>query len=149
MEHHFLLRSHSVSHDLSSQDLAAHPNTVGRILYFALPYLYALILSVALLSRNFRIHQNYFIRAFPPKTYIYVAFFICLVGAAIAGIEAVIDDAWTVQDWILFAVTFVLIGLKALIYTADSHPTILIAGLVTILAAVSNQWLFISLRDML
>lgn len=148
MEHHFLLRSHSDTHDQASQDLSPHPTTVGRILIFALPFLYAIILIVALLPRNLKIHQNYFIRAFPARTYIYVALFIGLVGGAIAGIEAVIDDAWTTKEWTLFAVTFILLGLEALIYVIDSKPTILIAGFVTILTAISNQWLFISLTDM-
>jgi hypothetical protein len=55
-------------------------------------------------------------------------------------------DAWTVKQWIIFAVICALVGLKPLIYTANTNVTIVITALVTILAAVVCQWLFIDLR---
>jgi hypothetical protein len=149
MNHLSLTRSHfHQTHNLSPDTLASHPDTAGRILYFTLPYLFAVIINIALFSRNLRIHQNNFIKTYPSRYYIFVAFLITLVGTGVFGLYAVLADAWTVKQWIIFTVICVLIGLKSLIYTADTNATIVITALVTILASVITQWLFIDLRGL-
>ncbi len=150
MAHYLTLSRHQAVafHDLTEEHLASHPNTLGRILYFALPYLFALIVNLTLAFRNLRVHQNNFIRPFPPNSYFFIAFAVCYIGAAIAGIYAVISDAWTVKEWLLFAIFCIFIGLKGLIFTVDSNPTLLITCFLMIIASILNEWLFIELRDM-
>ena len=150
MNHYLTLTRHNTAdlHNLTEQNLTSHPDTVGRILYFALPYLFALIVNVALIARNLRIHQNYFIKPFPSNTYFLIAFVIAYIGTAIAGIYAVISDAWTVKEWLLFAIVCVFLGLKGLVFTADTNPTLLITCFLMIVACIANQWLFIELKNM-
>lgn len=120
----------------------------GRILYFTLPFLFAVIINIAFLARNLRIHRNYFVLTEISKAYSIVVLLIAAVGTAVYGIYAVLNDAWTVREWILFAVIAVVLGLKALIYTADTNGTVIITAAVTIFAAFANEWFFALLRDM-
>jgi hypothetical protein len=48
----------------------------------------------------------------------------------------------------LFATAMVLVGLAALIYTADTHATLVITVLIVVLAAMVNEWLFVDVRYM-
>jgi hypothetical protein len=128
--------------------LSAHPNTTGRILYFALPFAFTLIVNLVLYARNLRVHHNNFIRTLPAPIYNLIATVISLVGGATIGIYAVVADAWTVLEWILFLHLCVLLGLKALIYTADTHATLIITTILVILTALPGDWLFAVLRDM-
>lgn len=150
MSHHLSFSHNHLAqaHDLSDEQLAAHPDQTGRILYFALPFAFALILNLALFARNLRVHHNNFVRTLPSTFSSLAALLISLIGAGTIGIYAIIADAWTVKEWILFGVVCVLVGLKALIYTADTSPTLFITAIVTIFAALPNEWLFSELRDM-
>lgn len=82
------------------------------------------------------------------KAYSIAVLLIASIGTAAYGIYAVLNDAWTVREWILFAVIAVVLGLKALIYTADTNGTVIITAAVTIFAALANEWFFALLRDM-
>lgn len=152
MPHHLsFTHSHlstSSSHALSGSQLAAHPDLIGRILYFAIPFAFTLIVNLALYARNQRIHQNNFIRTFPVSPYSVAATAISLIGGANIGIYAILSDAWTVLEWILFVHLCVLIGLKALIYTADTHATLIITTLLTIVIILPGEWFFATLKDM-
>lgn len=128
--------------------MISHPSTTGRILYFALPFLFAVIINIALLFRNLRIHRNFFVLTEISKAYSIVVLLVATVGTAAYGIYAVLNDAWTVREWILFAVIAIVLGLKALIYTADTNGTVIITAAVTIFAAFANEWFFALLRDM-
>lgn len=135
-------------HTLSDTTLASHPDPTGRILYFALPFLFAVITNIALYARNLRVHQNNFVRVYPSNFYNLATFAIILIGTAVIGIYAVVADAWTVKEWILFTIVCVLLGLKALIYTADTNATLFITAIVTIFVALPNEWLFAELKNM-
>lgn len=152
MPHHYSFShthlSASPTHQLTPDQLAAHPDTLGRILYFALPFAFTLIVHLALHARNQRVHQNNFIRTLPSSSYSTLALIISLIGAATIGIYAILADAWTVLEWILFVHLCVLPALKSLIYTADTHITLFIATILAILITLPGNWLFAVLTDM-
>jgi hypothetical protein len=128
--------------------LTSHPDQTGRILYFVLPFLFAVITNIALFTRNNRVHQNNFVRTYPSSPYILVSVFITIIGVAVIGIHAVLADAWTVKEWLLFTIICALLGLKSLIYSADTNATLFITVVVTIFLAGTNEWLFAEIRDM-
>jgi hypothetical protein len=137
MEYHTLTRVHyQPEHALAEEQLTAHPDPLGRILYFALPFLFAFIVNAVLFSRNQRIHQNNFVRVYPANTYTFLVVLLAIVGAAVIGIYAVIADAWNVREWILFSVICGVVGLKAIIYTADKDVTLFVTIWATCFAAI-------------
>lgn len=113
-----------------------------------MPFCFAAVCNITLYNRNLRVHKNNFVRVLPSSFYYLLTFLIALIGVATVGIYAVLEDAWTVREWILFGLVCVLVGLKALIYTADTNATLFITAIVTIFAALPNEWLFSELRDM-
>lgn len=70
------------------------------------------------------------------------------LGIVAVGIYAVAADAWTVKEWIIFAVLATTLGLKAILLAFDSHLTLLASTVLTIFAAITNQLLFVTLADM-
>lgn len=128
--------------------MTSHPNLTGRILYFTLPFLFAAIINIALLARNLRVHRNYFVLTEITRVCSIVVVLLATLGTAVYGIYAVLNDAFTVREWILFAVIAIVLGLKALIYTADTNGTVIITAGVAIFAAFANEWFFVLLRDM-
>ena len=57
---------------------------------------------------------------------------------AAVGVYAVIADSWTLKEWILFAIINGLLGAKALIYAADTKPTLFITTVLVIFSALFN-----------
>ena len=136
---HLSSRVHEdVYHTLTNEQLEAKPELVARILFFVLPFLFLAISSLFLLSRNLRIHQNNLIKTFPKRWYIYIIMFIALVGLATIGIQAVIQNAWSVKFWIFFASLCVFFTVFEFIYTIDTHASIVLSTLVVLITAVGN-----------
>jgi len=121
---------------------------VPRILYFTIPFLAVFISNVFLLSRNLRVHQNRLLPTFPKRTYLIIVVVLALLGLATIGIYEVIHGLWRVKEWIFFGVLCVLNTIAPLIFTADTHATTLISGIVVLITAIGNEWFFIELRDL-
>lgn len=99
-------------------------------------------------SRNLRIHRNNFVRPYPSTFFANFALIVSLVSAAVVGVYALLNDAWTVKLWILFAVVCAFVAFHALIYALDSRCTLQLAAIALTIAAVGCQWLFIESKSM-
>ena len=103
---------------------------------------------MTLFSRNIRINHNFFVKTYPPTAFVVVITLAGLIADVVMSVYAVINGAWTLRTWMLFATAMVLVGLAALIYTADTHATLVITVLIVVLAAMVNEWLFVDVRYM-
>jgi hypothetical protein len=150
MSLHTLTRQHieTATHQLTDQELANFPETTTRVLLLVLPYLFALISSIVLSKRLHRVRHNYFTYPALPDDIFSLLHVVGLLALGVAGVEAAIDNAWHLKSWILFAVVNVLIGVSVLVYSLDNLPALTITWVLLVLAAFSNQWLFIDLKSM-
>ena len=142
---HLRAASHQVGTlpGLSESQQAAHPELWVRIVLLAVPLVLVLIVALSLLKQVRRVIDNNFTKTYPTQQWLLVIRVVAWLGLATVGVYAVVEDAWSTKEWILFAVVCALYALRPLFLSCDSHPTTVLATIFVLLAAVANTWFFI------
>ena len=98
---------------------------------------------LALKDKSRRVINNYFTRTYPTQYWVLLVHAIIWIGLLTIGIHAMLEDAWTTKEWILFAAVLVFLSLVYVFLSCDCNITIIFATIALLLAIVASTWLFI------
>lgn len=133
---------------MNFNDQNVHPDQLGRILYFAISYLFLLIISYLYYNRSVESQLTFPIYPLPGYESQKMIYILVVIFMGLVGIQVVLGDFWTAYNWILYSCANALIGLYIFLYQLTNRLTLLLTTLAAVALAVDLQWLFIESSNM-
>lgn len=126
----------------------AHPDLIGRILFFAVPYVFLLIVSFFFHRKSVDAQFKFPIYPLPSRLAQDFIYFIVVAFLGAVGIYACVGDLLDTYSWILFAVGCLLLALYVFLYQFENGCTLLLTTIAAFALAVDLEWLFIETASM-
>lgn len=131
-------------HDiLGSPEYQEHPSLLGRILFFVIPVVIYLASEVIYEKQIEVVNRKYDIIPMGETWSVNIMKLTSVIAIFIAGIEAIVDDAWSTKAWILFAVGLFFLTIWNPVYQEGSLFALNITAVFTVFAVLAFEWLWI------